>query len=364
MKRISIFSVFGGVVGLCLILGQSLVNAQNYKPDAAIAPLATLGDISKVRKDIIFNRLQSKLSQYYRVISQQQFDEAQQLAFESLEADECTEEKCIRKIQEILQVERLFVLQLLKDEDTTQIAMTLLTLEEKVVVDDLCHKCGLQELYAKVEKLVQKIVEKDLGKKKLNVKPDLEKVPEKTEVQALPKQNKKDSLHPVVSIGLNEGEVRLQDLVLNSKNTRSIQFKWTLPVISLGVQWKSNLIEINQSDGEMDISPFSYSLNGETKYVGSYGNAEFTGIYYSPDHRAGWFYGFGAVQWRFTLMSNEGDPLTHLTFHSGLIDGGYMWESEKNKWFGTLRIRMIPNKDNEDNMLLIPTAMIKLGYHL
>ena len=50
---------------------------EEEKPEAAVSPLATIGDISEVQKKIVLNSLLATLSKYYQLISQERFLEAQ-----------------------------------------------------------------------------------------------------------------------------------------------------------------------------------------------------------------------------------------------------------------------------------------------
>ena len=69
-----------------------------------IGPLVALGTFTEVQKQIIFNHLQAKLSERFELVSQRRFEKAQNMAFEELDYDQCTEENCIRFIQDTLQV--------------------------------------------------------------------------------------------------------------------------------------------------------------------------------------------------------------------------------------------------------------------
>ncbi|MGK5093140.1 hypothetical protein WDW89_14130 [Deltaproteobacteria bacterium TL4] len=131
---------------------------EDEKPIAAIAPVTSLGEISEVEKQIIFNSLLTKLSQTHNLISQDQFKAAQEMAFEELEAEECTEEQCIRKIQDLLQVENLFVLQVLKHNQDTQLSLTLVDLDKKKVESDYCQKCDIPTLNSRIDQLVDKLI--------------------------------------------------------------------------------------------------------------------------------------------------------------------------------------------------------------
>ena len=109
-----------GVITLTL-LGTSPLFAQSSLPDAAVAPLSILGKISDGEKGIIYNGLLTTLSKSYNLVSQTNYAKAEQSAFEQLDLEQCTEEQCIRKIQEILQIDRLFVLQIFREKGFTQI---------------------------------------------------------------------------------------------------------------------------------------------------------------------------------------------------------------------------------------------------
>ena len=131
------------------------------KPQAAVAPLAVLGKISEVQQRVVFTSLESYLSTSYQLISADEFRQAQETAYSVLDLEQCTEEQCIRKIQEILQVERLFVLQVLREETFTQLSLTLVRLDDRLVKVDTCENCSISALNAKVEGLVAATVAAD-----------------------------------------------------------------------------------------------------------------------------------------------------------------------------------------------------------
>ncbi len=128
--------------------------AQQDKPDAAVTPVAAIGEISDAQRGIIFNRLQTVLSRYFKLVSQAEYAAAEEAAFEQLAAEECTEEQCIRAIQDFLQVDTLFVLQIIREGDFTQLTLNMVREDDKVVLDDTCEGCSIGELHAKVEALV------------------------------------------------------------------------------------------------------------------------------------------------------------------------------------------------------------------
>ena len=131
------------------------------KPVAALGRVAVLGEVTEGQKRILTNRVESFLSGRYELISEDEYLAAEEEAFLELEEEECTEEACVRLIQEILQVERLFILQIIREEELTQISMTLYRADTRRVVEDICEECSIGQLYRQVEGLAQRLMDED-----------------------------------------------------------------------------------------------------------------------------------------------------------------------------------------------------------
>jgi len=144
---------------LSLLLLTSNLFGQSERPETIVIPVGTLGDISDSRKQIIQNTLSQELTKYFRLVPQDKFEEAQEKAFEELEYEECTEDQCIMMIQELLQVENVFSLQLVEEDGDTQLSLTWVGLEEKKVLTDFCEGCKTKELNSKIELLVKNMVQ-------------------------------------------------------------------------------------------------------------------------------------------------------------------------------------------------------------
>jgi len=144
---------------LSLLLISSPLFGQSDRLETIDIPVGTLGDISDSRKQIIQNTLSQELTKYFRLVPQDKFEEAQEKAFEELEYEECTEDQCIMMIQEILQVENVFSLQLVEEDGDSQLSLTWVGLEEKKVLTDFCEGCKTKELNSKIELLVKNMVQ-------------------------------------------------------------------------------------------------------------------------------------------------------------------------------------------------------------
>ncbi|SVD42056.1 uncharacterized protein METZ01_LOCUS394910, partial [marine metagenome] len=107
---------------LSTTLQISNVTFAQEKQNACLAPMGALGEFSEMEKQIIFNSLQESLSTRYVLASQKAFEAAQTQAFDELEYDECTEEQCFALIQQILQADNLFLFNMTREGNFTQLS--------------------------------------------------------------------------------------------------------------------------------------------------------------------------------------------------------------------------------------------------
>ena len=132
------------------------------KQKACLAPMGALGDISEMQKQIIFNSLQESLSTRYVLASQKAFEAAQTQAFDELEYDECTEDQCFALIQQILQVDNLFLFNMTREGNFTQLSLTRVDLDsQRLVRTSSCVECNIEQLNNNVNELVLKIFDED-----------------------------------------------------------------------------------------------------------------------------------------------------------------------------------------------------------
>ena len=150
------------LAALLLLPPFALVQGQE-KPVAALGRVATLGEVSEAQKKIIINRLEGFLSNFYDLVSQAQYARAEEEAFAALDLEQCTEEQCIRKIQELLQVDRLFILQIIREEEITQLTLNLVREDSKRVVEKICDRCSITQLYGEINALTRQLIAEDLG---------------------------------------------------------------------------------------------------------------------------------------------------------------------------------------------------------
>ena len=174
---------------IILILGVLFISsvcwAQEKMP-AALAPMGALGEFSEMEKQIIFNSLQESLSTYYLLASQKSFEAAQEKAFEELDYEECTEDQCFALIQQILQVDNLFLFSMTREGTFNQLSLTRVDLDsQRLVRTAICEDCGIGDLNSKVDGLVQEIYEEDRDSFEENLVTSNEEEPE-TEITSEP----------------------------------------------------------------------------------------------------------------------------------------------------------------------------------
>jgi len=143
---------------LSIFLLSSPLFGQSERPETIIIPVSSLGDVSEVRKQILHNTLTNELKKHFRIVPQEKYEQVLEQVFEELEYEECSEDTCIMMVQEMLQVENVFNLQVLGEDKDTQLNLTWRTLDEKKNEEDYCEGCGTRELRKMIGVLVEKLV--------------------------------------------------------------------------------------------------------------------------------------------------------------------------------------------------------------
>ena len=122
--------------------------------------MGAYGKISEMEQRIYFNTLQESLSINYALVSQKLFEQAQEQAFNELDFEECTEEQCFALIQELLQVENLFLFQIVREDTFSQLTLAHIDLDnQRTVRTAFCEDCGIGQINRQIDDLVRKIVE-------------------------------------------------------------------------------------------------------------------------------------------------------------------------------------------------------------
>jgi len=134
------------------------VIGQSERPETVIVTVSGIGDVSNTRKLILENTLTDELKKHFRIVPQEKYEQVLEQVFQELEYDDCSEDTCIMRVQEMLQVENVFNLQIIGEGKDSQLNLKWITLDEKKNETDVCLGCGTFQLNDKIRGLVQKLV--------------------------------------------------------------------------------------------------------------------------------------------------------------------------------------------------------------
>ena len=146
------------IILISIILLSSPLFGQSERPETIIVSVSSMGDVSDTRKQILQNTLTDELKKHFRIVPQEKYAQVLEQVFEELEYEECSEDTCIMMVQEMLQVENVFNLQIIGEGKDSQLNLKWITLDEKKNETDVCLGCGTFQLNDKVRGLVDKIV--------------------------------------------------------------------------------------------------------------------------------------------------------------------------------------------------------------
>ena len=106
------------------------------------------------------NSLENELKNNFKLISKEIYEKAQEQAFQELDFEECTEDQCILLIQEMLQVENAFQLEIVREEADTQLSISLRTLDESLKQSEICSSCSIVKLNENLVNIYNKLLKR------------------------------------------------------------------------------------------------------------------------------------------------------------------------------------------------------------
>ena len=117
------------IILISILILSSPVIGQSERPETIIIPVSGIGDVTNTRKLILQNTLEDELKPHFRLVPHEKYQEVLEKVFEELEFEECNEDTCIMRVQEMLQVENVFHLQLIGEGNDIQLNLKWTTLE-------------------------------------------------------------------------------------------------------------------------------------------------------------------------------------------------------------------------------------------
>ena len=123
-------------------------------------PTTSLGNVNNTTQQMLHNSLENELKNNFKLISKEIFEKAQEQAFQELDFEECTEDQCILLIQEMLQVENAFQLEIVREEADTQLSLSLRTLDESLKQSEICSTCSTLKLNENLVNIYNKLLKR------------------------------------------------------------------------------------------------------------------------------------------------------------------------------------------------------------
>ena len=265
--------------------------------------------MSKSRIKILEKTLESKLDDYFAIVSKEVFDEAKEKAFEELDFDLCTEDQCILKIQELLQVENAFKMELITEEGDTQISITWNDQEQKRVEEDFCRDCRTFELRKLIGGLVEKLV---VERQKL--------IPAKKEKDSSPLKTPSPFGY-TFSLEYDSASTSINKLLPSLSASNEIAISWGILGVGLGFG-EEEYIGFRFLSGSGKTDSFYFSSGNSIGFADSV-SVQITGIYYAPSYKEGWIYGFAIENWQLAFGTSLGEQT--IQKNVPLVDGGYQF---------------------------------------
>ena len=263
-----------------LLFGQS-----SDRPQSIVIPISSIGEVSETRQQILHNTLTQELSKHFQILPQDQFERVLEKVFEELEYEECNEDQCIVRIQEILQIENVFNLQVIGEEGDTQLNLKWMNLDEKKNREDYCEGCKTKELRKRVVSLVNLILGIDSGKKDVSKIINNESKKERRYFWKSPTGLKYDKTQTERSLGYFEGE--FENNLPNGLGTLNYfdkRYNIQIGTFLDGELWEGKII--NRNTGKVNLEYFNgkiwnknirdvYISKPVLKVMGNYDDLEF-----------------------------------------------------------------------------------------
>ena len=287
---------------LFLVSSIPCFGQSSERSEGIVIPVATLGDVSETRRQILQNTLIETLSRFYRLVPQDKFIEVQEKVFQELDYDECTEDQCIIRIQDMLQVENFFVLQVIGEGDHTQISLKWVGLDDKIVKTFICQECDTFKLTNKVNSLTLELIK--------IIKNNNNSV------------NNNEGL--TTNIPRNKNDVKKDILLNKTKNNDddkiiTLRTLFTTNVIEFSLNHKIGLGFLNQTEN----TEISESYKQYNHFNGIYVLYNFNDCYFCDSYNLVLISGYGSID--YTSPTNN---RYEYNIESSIFLVGYQWYFE------------------------------------
>ena len=140
-------------------LAATGVHAESHR--IAVAPLTARGGITYAQKSILANGLNTLLSASFEMVTAGDYRSAEQAAKKEAGEPACNEIPCLERIRKLLNVGRLFFVEIVREGERDRIRVSLLREGGPETQEGECLRCGLVALRRKLKELASRLVKPD-----------------------------------------------------------------------------------------------------------------------------------------------------------------------------------------------------------
>lgn len=183
-------AVIGGAEGPQDVTAQDPDTEQDEaveKLEAAVILTITVEDFKAEESRAALDwTMRSRLEENYRLINPKRVSDLEHQAATATNKEYCTSEDCLRALKRRLLTDRLFSVSLVPDGEFTQLYLTLLRGDDKIIRSEVCAACTLETAKERLLALLDELIVADLEK------PDLKAVAASIPVPPEEKKKEKD----------------------------------------------------------------------------------------------------------------------------------------------------------------------------
>lgn len=145
-------------ITLSFFLFTSPLLSKSELTETVILPVSSKGNVSESIKLIFHKTLTDELEKHLLIIPNEKSDYVLENNFDQQELNECDEEACMQKVQQVLMVENVFKLHINVNGNDTQLKLTWRKSNQQLNQIDKCLSCEFFQVNSKVRDLANTLI--------------------------------------------------------------------------------------------------------------------------------------------------------------------------------------------------------------
>ncbi|HIA56518.1 MAG TPA: hypothetical protein EYM80_07465 [Deltaproteobacteria bacterium] len=153
--------IYCAIIFLITSTGIVIPSSIFAKPKAVLVPLILEGEYSSKTTSSVFQNLKGVLSEKYEVISGNQYITVRNALKDKFDSGICNTDACVRGMQDVLQADHFFSMELRKSAQEIQLIATHVDRDERHVMDEFCKSCDGEKIAKRARFLAEQIISPD-----------------------------------------------------------------------------------------------------------------------------------------------------------------------------------------------------------